>query len=85
MKGKDYKSISENAALKENVFAMIVCIENKIPLFVIGKPGSSKSLAKVIVRDGMKGTVSDSSMFKQLKQVTIYFYVFFSISKYKNI
>jgi len=66
---KDYMSISENKALKENVFIMIVCIENQIPLFIVGKPGSSKSLAKTMVRDAMKGKSSKSELFKKMKEV----------------
>jgi len=69
MIGKDYMSISENRALKENVFIMIVCIENQIPLFIVGKPGSSKSLAKVMVQDAMKGKSSKSALFKKMKEV----------------
>lgn len=30
---------ARNAALLENVFVMLVCILNKIPLFLVGKPG----------------------------------------------
>ena len=41
--------IARNAALKENLFMMYVCIQLKIPLFIIGKPGSSKSLARSII------------------------------------
>ena len=41
--------IARNAALKENLFMMYVCIQLKIPLFIIGKPGSSKSLARFII------------------------------------
>ena len=37
-------AIAKNQALKENVFMMIMCVELNIPLFIIGKPGSSKSL-----------------------------------------
>ena len=36
-------NIACNEALRENVFMMVVCIELRIPLFVVGKPGSSKS------------------------------------------
>ena len=43
------KNIARNMALKENVFMMVVCIELRIPLFLVGKLGSSKSLAKKIV------------------------------------
>jgi hypothetical protein len=30
---------------------MLTCILNQIPLFVVGKPGSSKSLAMQIIRE----------------------------------
>ncbi|XP_033975098.1 E3 ubiquitin-protein ligase rnf213-beta isoform X3 [Trematomus bernacchii] len=63
------KTIAKNIALKENVFLMVVCIELRIPLFVVGKPGSSKSLAKTVVADAMQGQNSHCELFKKLKQV----------------
>ena len=62
-------NIARNAALTENVFMMVVCIELRIPLFVVGKPGSSKSLAKTVVADKMQGENSRSELFKAFKQV----------------
>jgi len=62
-------NIARNQALKENVFMMIVCIELRIPLFLVGKPGSSKSLAKTIVANAMQGSNSRGKLFKQLKVV----------------
>jgi hypothetical protein len=62
-------NIAKNQALKENVFMMIVCIELRIPLFLVGKPGSSKSLAKTIVADAMQGDSSRNHFFKRYKQV----------------
>jgi hypothetical protein len=47
---------------------MIVCIELRIPLFIVGKPGSSKSLAKSIVAGAMEGRNSKSAFFQGLKQ-----------------
>lgn len=64
------KNIARNVALKENVFMMLVCIELKIPLFVIGKPGSSKSLAKSIIENSMQGPSSSNALCKKLKQVS---------------
>jgi hypothetical protein len=64
------KNIARNRALKENVFMMIVCIEQRIPLFLVGKPGSSKSLAKTIVSDAMQGNSAREGLFKELKQVS---------------
>lgn len=63
------KTIARNLALKENVFMMVICIELKIPLFLIGKPGSSKSLAKTIVADAMQGQAAYSELYKELKQI----------------
>lgn len=63
------ETIAKNVALKENVFLMVVCIELRIPLFLVGKPGSSKSLAKTVVADVMQGQNSHCGLFKNLKQV----------------
>ncbi|XP_021566641.1 E3 ubiquitin-protein ligase RNF213, partial [Carlito syrichta] len=63
------KTIARNLALKENVFMMVICIELKIPLFLVGKPGSSKSLAKTIVAEAMQGQAAHSDLFRSLKQV----------------
>lgn len=62
------RTIAKNLALKENVFMMVLCIELKIPLFLVGKPGSSKSLAKTIVADAMQGPAAPSALFRGLKQ-----------------
>ncbi|XP_060597648.1 E3 ubiquitin-protein ligase rnf213-alpha-like, partial [Ruditapes philippinarum] len=62
------KNIARNMALRENVFMMIVCIELRIPLFLVGKPGSSKSLAKTIVSDAMQGNNAKEKLFKEFKQ-----------------
>ncbi|XP_077780215.1 E3 ubiquitin-protein ligase RNF213-like [Podarcis muralis] len=63
------ETIAKNLALKENVFMMVICIELKIPLFLIGKPGSSKSLAKTIVADAMQGQAAYTELYKELKQI----------------
>ena len=65
-------NIARNTALSENVFMMVVCIELRIPLFVVGKPGSSKSLAKTVVTDNMLGDASRSPL-KTFKQVGVWF------------
>ena len=67
-------NIARNTALSENVFMMVVCIELRIPLFVVGKPGSSKSLAKTVVAANMEGDASKSDLFKTFKQVTLMFW-----------
>ncbi|KAK3585578.1 hypothetical protein CHS0354_036765 [Potamilus streckersoni] len=62
-------NIARNTALKENVFMMVTSIELRIPLFLVGKPGSSKSLAKTIVADAMQGNAAHMDLFRELKQV----------------
>ena len=67
--------IAKNEALRENVFMMAVCIELRIPLFLIGKPGSSKSLAKAIIAASMQGSASKHPLLKCFKQVTFPFHL----------
>ncbi|ELU02735.1 hypothetical protein CAPTEDRAFT_201549 [Capitella teleta] len=62
-------NIARNHALKENVFMMLVCIELRIPLFLVGKPGSSKSLAKTIIEDAMQRNLARNPIFCSFKQV----------------
>ncbi|XP_068605931.1 E3 ubiquitin-protein ligase rnf213-alpha [Brachionichthys hirsutus] len=62
-------TIARNGALKENVFMMVLCIELRIPLFLVGKPGSSKSLSKTLVADAMQGQAAHSDLYRMLKQV----------------
>ena len=64
-------NIAHNAALRENVFMMAVCVELRIPLFVVGKPGSSKSLAKSIIAESMKGQNSKAQFLKNFKSVSL--------------
>lgn len=49
------KNIYLNKSLKENIFFEFICVLNKIPLFIIGKPGTSKSLSISIFLSQMKG------------------------------
>ncbi|XP_022619645.1 E3 ubiquitin-protein ligase rnf213-alpha-like [Seriola dumerili] len=63
------KTIARNEALKENFFMMVICVELRIPLFIVGKPGSSKSLSKTLVADAMQGPASHSDLYKKLKQI----------------
>ena len=62
-------NIARNAALRENVFMMTICVELRIPLFLVGKPGSSKSLAKSIISESMRGKHSRNDFLKHFKEV----------------
>ncbi|CAG8812694.1 15356_t:CDS:2, partial [Cetraspora pellucida] len=63
-----------NEALLENVLVMIVCILTKIPVFIIGAPGSSKSLAIKLVGQNLRGTDSNDKYFRKLPQVYLISY-----------
>ena len=65
-------NIARNTALRENVFMMAVCIDLRIPLFLVGKPGSSKSLAKSIIANSMHGQASSNEFLKKFKQVSLW-------------
>ena len=71
------ENIARNAALRENVFMMVICIELRIPLFLVGKPGSSKSLAKSIVADSMSGRTSETQLLKEFKEVGFKFKIIY--------
>ncbi|CAG8779109.1 27999_t:CDS:2, partial [Dentiscutata erythropus] len=60
---------AKNEALLENVLVMIICILTKIPVFIIGAPGSSKSLAVRLVSQNLKGFDSEDEYFQKLPQV----------------
>ena len=64
------ENIAKNTALKENLFMMFVCIQLRIPLFLVGKPGSSKSLAKTIIQTSMKGQNSKNPVLKKFNHVS---------------
>ncbi|PKC00365.1 hypothetical protein RhiirA5_505219 [Rhizophagus irregularis] len=60
---------AHNEALLENVLVMIVCILTKIPLFLIGASGSSKSLAIRLISSNLRGSDSDDKYFKTLPRI----------------
>jgi len=61
--------IGRNTPLKENIFVIFTCIMNKIPLFITGKPGSSKTLAMNLIVKSMRGNDSKHEFFKKLPAV----------------
>ena len=73
-------NIARNAALRENVFMMAICVELRIPLFLVGKPGSSKSLAKSIISESMRGKDSKNDLLKKFKEVSSSVFVIGKIS-----
>ncbi|CAF1188642.1 unnamed protein product [Rotaria sp. Silwood1] len=68
------EGISLNRALRDNIFVLFACIINRIPLFMCGKPGSSKSSAVQILINNLKGKMSKDSYFQTLPElVTVSF------------
>ncbi|PKC60440.1 hypothetical protein RhiirA1_539838, partial [Rhizophagus irregularis] len=60
---------AKNEALLDNVLAMIVCILTRIPLFLIGTTGSSKSLAIRLISSNLRGSDSNDKYFRKLPQI----------------
>ena len=59
------KGIAKNRALLDNLFTLFVCLNNKIPVFICGKAGCSKTLSFSLLFEGMKGEYSKSELFKK--------------------
>ena len=66
--------IALNQALKENIFALVVCFSTRIPLGVIGAPGSSKTLSFHVIRDNLRGEHSPREFCRLFKAVDPFFY-----------
>ncbi|CAG8500146.1 9201_t:CDS:10 [Diversispora eburnea] len=62
---------AKNEALLENVLIMIVCILTKIPVFIVGRPGTSKSMAIRLISNNLRGSDSNDKYFKKLPQVLL--------------
>ena len=76
---------SKNKALTENLFCEFICLINKEPLIICGKPGSSKSLSVQLIIDSMSGENSSNKFFCSYKRVVPAFYQCSLISTSENI
>ena len=65
------KGIAKNRALLDNVFSLFVAINNKVPIFIVGKPGCSKSLSVQLINKAMKGSSSKNPLFKSLPKIIL--------------
>jgi hypothetical protein len=63
------KGIARNRALLDNLFALFVTINTKVPIFIVGKPGCSKSLSVQLINKSMKGDSSSNYIFKNLPRI----------------
>ena len=63
------KGIGKTSILKENLFVIFISVLIKIPLIIIGKPGSGKSLSVQLIINSMKGKNSKNKFFQQFPEV----------------
>ena len=68
------KGIGKNDLLKENVFLLFLSVTTNIPLIIIGKPGTGKSLSAKLIYKSMRGKYSKNAYFRNYPQIIqIYF------------
>ena len=68
------KGIAKNKLLKDNLFLLFISILTKIPLIIIGKPGSSKSLSVKLLIESMNGKNSKNKFFQMFPNVIQTYY-----------
>jgi E3 ubiquitin-protein ligase RNF213 len=68
------EGIALNEALCENLFMILCSVLNHIPIFVIGKPGSSKSLAMGLIQSNLNGDASENEFLRSLPAVEVFSY-----------
>jgi len=56
--------IAKTQALKENLFAVVICTVTQTPLIIVGSPGSSKTLSFNIAVSNLKGQESKKPIFR---------------------
>ena len=66
--------VSVNKALTENLFVTIVCLLNKIPIFIVGKPGTSKTLCIQIIASNLQGEQSTRPLWRNFPAVHFFQY-----------
>lgn len=66
--------VALNRALKQNVFTAFVCIMNKIPIIIIGNPGSSKSLSVNIIASNFNGNGSEVDIGRKYPEINMIYF-----------
>ena len=61
-----YKSIAFTRTLKENLFMIMISVQNNQPIIIVGPPGSSKTLCTRLLQLSMQGNNSKIEYFKSL-------------------
>ena len=65
---KNGKWYAKNRGLKQNLFCEFICLVNKEPLIICGKPGSSKTLSINLLLAAMKGNIHLNHFLKIIKK-----------------
>ena len=68
------KGIGQNDLLKENLFVLFVSVITKIPLIIVGKSGTAKSLSVKLIYNSMKGKYSKNEFFKHYPKIIPIYY-----------
>ena len=68
------KGIALNRTLRENLFTCFTCIDNTIPIIIVGKPGTGKSLSFQILFNTLKGENLKSHFFRDKGILYRYYY-----------
>ena len=63
------KGIFKNKILKENTFLIFLSVITKIPLILIGKPGTGKSLSAQLIYNSLKGKYSNNEFFRNFPPI----------------
>ena len=66
--------VLENILLKENLFCEFICVINKEPLILVGKPGLGKSLSIRLLINAMKGKDSKNKFLEKYGEIIPSFY-----------
>ncbi len=66
--------IAMNEALTENLFVTIVCVLNRLPVFLVGKPGTSKTLTLQVISNNLQGKQSPREFWRTFPAVYTFQY-----------
>ena len=63
------KGIGKNNLLRENTFLLFLAVITNIPLIIVGKPGTGKSLSAQLIYKAMKGKYSKNKFFQKFPKI----------------
>ena len=77
--------IGINELLKENLFLLFLAVVTKIPLIIVGKSGTSKSLSTQLIYNSMKGKYSKNEFFKKYPSIIQIYYQGSEFTTHENV